>query len=94
MPPQLYTQVPEVTLRVTGTLILLSPDALTMIIPEYVPGDILDAFTEAVIVPGIAPLVGVTVSQGPPEVETEYERLEVLVVLTFRYWVPDVETVP
>jgi hypothetical protein len=52
----------------------------------------LDAFTEAVIVPGVPPLAGLTVSQGPPEVETEYERVEVLVLVTFSDCVPDVET--
>jgi hypothetical protein len=52
----------------------------------------VDAFTEAVMVPGVPPLIGLTVSQGPPEVETEYERAEVLVLVTFRDCVPDVDT--
>jgi hypothetical protein len=32
----------------------------------------LAPFTETVIEPGVVPLMGVTVSQGPPVVETAY----------------------
>ncbi len=48
------------------------------------------ALTETVIVPGVLPLVGLTVSQGAKEVETEYKTFA-LVSLTFRDCDPGVE---
>jgi hypothetical protein len=53
----------------------------------------LPAFTETVTVPGVLPLVGLAVSQGPPDVETEY-RSFVLVAITLRLCDPEVEPAP
>ncbi len=53
----------------------------------------LYAFTETVIVPGVLPLVGLAVSQAPPEVETEYQTFP-LVLVTLRLCDPVVEPPP
>jgi len=71
VPLQFVTQALAVTIRVTGTVLPPTSSALTWIVPEYVPEDMPDAFTETVIVPGVLPLVGLAVSQVPPEVETQ-----------------------
>ena len=89
MPPQAEPQLLEVTLRVIGTL-LLPASSLSWTVPEYIPVDIPYAFTETVTVPGVLPVVGLAVSQGPPEVDIEYEtRPPEWVIL--RLCDPDVE---
>ena len=90
VPLQLVTQALAVTIRVTGTVLPPASSVLTWIVPEYVPEDMPDAFTETVIVPGVLPVVGLAVSQGPPEVDIEYEtRPPEWVIL--RLCDPDVE---
>ena len=54
----------------------------------------LPAFTETVTMPGgVLPLVGLAVSQGPPDVETEYQSRP-LVLLTLSLCDPEVEPPP
>ena len=52
-----------------------------------------EPFTETVIVPVVLPLVGLAMSQGPPEVETEYQTFA-LVPVTLRDCDPVVEPPP
>jgi len=84
VPPHPSSQPREVILSVTFTLLLFAPGALNWTVPEYVPADMLAGFTDTMIVPGVVPVVGLAVSQGPPEVEAEYvSGPPVVVSITF-----------
>ena len=64
---------------------LFAPGALTSIVPEWLPAGIPAGFTETLMVPGVVPPVGLTVSQGlPPEYEALYESgAPALVIISF-----------
>jgi hypothetical protein len=84
-----------VTVKVTATVegLLLAPDDVTVIAPEYVPGDNPLGTTEAMSDAGVAPATGVTASHPPPVevVAAAVKDKEVPELPTVIDWLPGME---